>query len=154
MDMPSSPGFAAGGPSMRRLLTMIVVGVVLFGLFLAVVLLMLLFATRQSFGDDSGPDADFIQAVEMEGEDGTIREVLLLADVGNRCIGVAGDGFENTICGQGGLAEAELVVFGRPMVARLAVAGSDASVADLGQCDREWTEVLNGFIATWCLDPN
>jgi hypothetical protein len=154
MDMPSGSGSAGGGSSMRRLLAMIVAGLVLFGLFLTVVLLMLLFAARQDFDDDSGPDADFVEPVEMEGEDGTIRELLLLADVGDRCIGVAGEGFENTVCGQGGLVEGELVVFGRPLVARLAVAGSDASVTEIGECDLEWTEVLNGFIAVWCLDPD
>jgi hypothetical protein len=154
MDMPSGSGPAGGGSSMRRLLAMIVAGLVLFGLFLTVVLVVLSFAARQGFDDDSVPDADFVQPVEMEGEDGTIRELLLLADVGDRCIGVAGEGFESTVCGQGGVAEGELQVFGRPLVASLAVAGSDASVAEIGQCDQEWTEVLNGFIATWCLDPS
>ena len=153
MDMPSGFGSAPGGPSMRRLVMMIVVGLVLFGLFSAVVLIVLSFAVGQSVDDDSGPDADFAQPVEMEGEDGMVAEVLLLADVADRCIGVAGEGFENTSCGQGGLAEGELMVLGRPMVVRLAVAGSDASVAELGRCDQEWTEVLNGFIAVWCLEP-
>ncbi len=152
--MPSGSGPAGGSPSRRRLVTMIVAGLALFGLFLTVVLLVLLFAARQGFGADSGPDADFVQPVEMEDEDGTIRELLLLADVRDRCIGVAGDGFETTVCGQGGLVEGELVVFGRPLVTRLAVAGSDASVTEIGRCDREWTEVLNGFIAVWCLDPD
>lgn len=155
--MPSR--FGPGDPSMGRIVALIVIGLMLFGLFLATVLLLLSMAAERSLGGSDGVDADFVTEVEIEDEDGRVRPVLLTADVGSRCIGVAGspsdDGpsFDSTACGEGGLVESEIVVLGRPMTMRLAVAGSDASVAEMGACDQEWTEVLNGFIATWCLVP-